>query len=347
MGSSRKGHFGKGGKVRVQFGSPSINAAKLSTEIKGILLSGWVSIGEYVEGLEDIFERKFGVKHAIGTNCATTGLIIALKAAGWQANEWGPHAVNLPAFTWPSTLYAVNCVGGEPIFHDIDPDTWLMKEPHHNHGKLLLVDTFGSSAEHFEGFAKEDTIIDAAHGFGNEFLGKRGIAEVVSLSFTKVVTGMEGGMILTDDDRIAETATELRRLSGRMGEINALIALQSIRDYTPSISQFAVNHYKKHITVPYKCQEVLNDTNNSVFSLRFENTAVRDAIRIALEKKGIETKVYHEPLDHVHAESQKLYNTILSLPTHHEAMQVQDEIIETINDAGRSAGTPGMRYLKQ
>jgi dTDP-4-amino-4,6-dideoxygalactose transaminase len=211
----------------------------------------------------------------------------------------------------------------------------------------LLVDTFGSSAEHFEGFAKEDTIIDAAHGFGNKFLGKRGIAEVVSLSFTKVVTGMEGGMILTDDDELAETATELRRLSGRMGEINALVAMQSIRDYAPSVTQFAVNYYKKHITVPYRCQEVLNDTSNSVFALRFKSTAVRDAIRIALEKKGIETKVYHEPLDHVHAESQKLYNTILALPTHREAMQEQGKIIETINDAGRSAGTPGVRFLSK
>lgn len=327
--------------MKVQFGSPNINAHALRTEIEGILLSGWVSIGEYVEALESYFKKEFHMKHAIGTNCATTGLIIALKAAGWQDR----HAINLPAFTWPSTLYAVNCVAGEPIFHDIDPDTWLMKEPHHNHGKVLLVDTFGSMAEHFEGFDHRNTIIDAAHGFGNPHLGKRGIAEVVSLSFTKVVMGMEGGMILTDDDELAETATELRRLSGRMGEINALIAMDSIRNYDPSVAQFAINHYKKSITVPYKCQKVLNDTSNSVFSLRFETSTVRDAIRIALEKKGIETKVYHEPLQKGHPESEKLYNTILSLPVHSDAYAVQDDIIEIINMAGRSARTPGMRFL--
>jgi len=330
--------------MRVQFGSPDIDADSLSTEINHILKSGWVSIGEYVEALENAFKVRFRVKHAIGTNCATTGLIIALKAAGWGRDARGTD-VHLPAFTWPSTLYAVKCIGGFPIFHDIDPDTWLMKEPGDSYGKLLLVDTFGNAAEHFEGFDKEDTIIDAAHGYGNDLLGKRGIAEVVSLSFTKVVTGMEGGMILTDDDKLAETATELRRLSGRMGEINALIALKSIENYKPSVAQFAVNYYKDHIQVPFTCQYVPNDTSNSVFSLRFESTAVRDAIRIALEKEGIETKVYHDPLQAGHPETEKLYSTILSIPTHVDAVAIQGYIVDIINTAALYAKTPGKEFL--
>jgi dTDP-4-amino-4,6-dideoxygalactose transaminase len=328
--------------VRIQFGSPNIDADSLSTEINHILKSGWVSIGEYVEALENSFKVRFGIKHAIGTNCATTGLIIALKAAGWES---GHHAVNMPSFTWPSTLYAVRCSGLEPHFHDIDPDTWLMKEVPNNYGRLLLVDTFGNAAKPFGGFKKEDTIIDAAHGYGNDNLGKRGIAEVVSLSFTKVVTGMEGGMILTYDDELAETATELRRLSGRMGEINALIALKSIENYKPSVTQTAVNYYKDHLQVPFRFQYVPNSTSNSVFSLRFESTAVRDAIRIALEKEGIETKVYHDPLQAGHPETEKLYSTILSIPTHADAVDCQDDIIAIINQAALYAKTPGKEFL--
>ena len=215
--------------MRVQFGSPNINAHALTREIEGILLSGWVSIGEYVEALESYFKKTYRMKYAIGCNSATQGLTIAIKAAGWHNKH-----VHMPAFTWPSTLYAVKCSNNIPIFHDIDPDSWLMDD---DFGKLteddciVPVDIFGNMAEHSDNFAIENTIIDAAHGFGLECLGKRGIAEVVSLSFTKVVTGMEGGMILTDDDELAETATELRRLSARMGEINALIAMESIRNY--------------------------------------------------------------------------------------------------------------------
>lgn len=327
--------------MKLQFGSPDIKTHELMREVEAIMHSGWVSIGEYVESLESYFKKEFHVKHAIGTNSATTGLIIALKAAGWQDSH-----VNLPSFTWPSTLYAVNCIGGTPIFRDIDPDTWLMREPQHFFGKLLLVDVFGNQAEPSARYAKKDTIIDAAHGFGLPNLGKRGIAEVVSLSFTKVVTGMEGGMILTDDDALAETATELRRLSGRMGEINALVAMQSIRNYDPSIASFAVRNYKKNISIPYRCQEIPNATNNSVFGVRFENTAIRDAVRIALEKNGIETKVYYDPLQRGFPETESLYSTILSLPVHKDAYAIQTDIIEIINSAGASARTPGMRFLR-
>jgi dTDP-4-amino-4,6-dideoxygalactose transaminase len=334
--------------VKVLFGSPNIKSNALRVSIDGVLGSGWVSIGEYVEALESFFRGACGVKYAIGCSSATQGLVIALKAAGWGSSERGYDrtAVNLPAFTWPSTLYAVDCIGGEPILHDMDPDTWLMEEPHHNHGKLLLVDTFGNMAENFDGFAKKNTIVDAAHGFGLPLLGKRGIAEVVSLSFTKVVTGMEGGMILTDDDELAATAIELRRLTARMGEINALVAMQSIENYDPAKIRSVVNHFKKHITVPFRCQEVPNCTNNSVFSLRFKSTVTRDAIRIALERAGIETKVYYDPLERGHTETEKLYGTILSIPTHGDVWGFEDEIIEIINTAGRIR-TPGMEYLSR
>jgi dTDP-4-amino-4,6-dideoxygalactose transaminase len=331
--------------VRVTFGSPNINSHELRVAIDGVLGSGWVSIGEYVEALEAFFRSACGVRYAIGCNSATQGLVIALKAAGWGSGGYRV-SVNMPAFTWPSTLYAVDCIGGEPIFHDIDPGTWLMEEPNHNHGKLLLVDTFGNMAKNFDGFAKEDTIVDAAHGFGLPFLGQRGIAEVVSLSFTKVVTGMEGGMILTDDHELASTAIELRRLTARMGEINALVALQSIKNYDPAKTRAVVNHYKKHITVPFEVQDAPDCANNSVFSLRFERTVTRDAIRIALERAGVETKVYHDPLDRGHPETENLYSTILSIPTHHEVYDIQDEIIEIINTAGRTK-TPGLEYLSR
>lgn len=331
--------------MKVPFGSPNINTDAIKTEVIDILSSGWVSIGKYVEELEGYFKESTGVKHAIGTNCATTGLIIAIKAAGWHKER-----VHLPSFTWPSTLYAVKCSKLQPVFHDIDPDTWLMNcvvgdHEHYINDCVIPVDVFGNGAQVPEGFEKDRIIIDAAHGFGLKNLGHRGIAEVVSLSFTKVVTGMEGGMVLTNDDELAETATELRRLSSRMGEINALVAIDSIRGYAPSVAQFAINHYKKNITVPYKCQEVVTDTNNSVFSMRFENTVIRDAIRIALEKEGIETKVYYDPLQRGLPETEKLYNTILSLPCNGDAYAVQENIIEIINTAGRSARTPGMRFL--
>jgi dTDP-4-amino-4,6-dideoxygalactose transaminase len=325
--------------MNVLFGNPNINSDGLGREIKAILDSGWVSIGEYVEALENHFKERTGVKHAIATSSATTGLIIAIKAAGWKNMN-----IALPSFTWPSTLYAIQCNGNHPIFTDIDSQTWLASGLV-NAERAVIIDTFGNQFTPDSTMKKEDLIIDAAHGYGLPNLGKRGLAEVVSLSFTKVVTAMEGGIILTDNDELAETARELRRLSGRMGEINALIALQSIKNYNPEATKSIINYYKKHITVPHRCQEVVNDTNNSVFSMLFSDSAVRDAIRIALAKAGVETKVYYDPLKKGFPNTEDIYSRILSLPIHRDVPEWQDRIIEIINTAGRGARTPGKEFL--
>jgi dTDP-4-amino-4,6-dideoxygalactose transaminase len=333
--------------MNVQFGNPRIQTSiQISREINAIIDSGWVSIGEYVDAVESHFRKLTGVRHAIACSSATTGLIIAVKAAGWK-----DKGVALPTFTWPSTLYALQCNNNTPVFCDIDRNTWLPNYPNsHSVEKVIAVDMFGSSAEHCDLVKRinpNDVIYDAAHGYGLSGLGKRGLAEVVSLSFTKVVTAMEGGVILTDDDQLAEIAIELRRLSGRMGEINALMCLESINMYRPNETIDVINKYKKHITVPHKCQDIVNDTNNSVFSVLFESTPVRDAIRIALARAYIETKVYYDPLKKGFPHTEDVYSRILSLPIHKGVSAWQDSIIKIINTAGRGAKTPGKEFLTQ
>ncbi len=330
--------------MNIRFGSPNIQCDEgLFAQIERIIDSGWVSMGSYVESLETHFKTMQGVKHAIACSSATTGLIIAIKAAGWKNKR-----VHLPAFTWPSTPYAIGCNNNTASFHDIDLDTWMMETVRENIYRadcILQVDTFGNQAPIHIDFPYENRIYDAAHGYGLPDLGLRGIAEVVSLSFTKVVTSMEGGIILTNDDRLAVTATELRRLTGRMGEINALVALRSIRDYDPLLTQKIINYYKKHITIPYAYQNVLTHTNNSVFSLVFNETSVRNAIMVALAKAGVETKVYYDPVLRGLPNTERIYNGILSLPIHSDVVHVQDDIIEIINTAGRGAKTPGKEFL--
>jgi dTDP-4-amino-4,6-dideoxygalactose transaminase len=156
---------------------------------------------------------------------------------------------------------------------------------------------------------------------------------------------MEGGMILTNDDKLAETATELRRLTARMGEINALIGLGSMTSYDRRLVLNIINYYKKHITVSYRCQQPLSDTNNSVFAIAFDDTATRDAIRLALGKAGCETKVYYDPLKDGLPNTDMLYSRILALPIHEDVCKDQDEIIEIINRAGRTGRTPGKKFL--
>lgn len=330
----------------IRFGNPNIEVSpRTATDIFKILDSGWVSIGKHVDALERHFEALCGVKYAIACSSATTGLIIAVKAAGWKNTR-----VHLPAFTWPSTLYAIQCNNNIGHFCDIEQDSWLMQKDsllHFSDDCVMPVDIFGNQASVYESFPRENRIYDAAHSYGLPMLGKRGIAEVVSLSFTKVVTAMEGGVILTDDDKLADVAIELRRLTGRMGEINALIAMKSIENYNPDQTSKVVNYYKKHITVSHGYQYELTATNNSVFSLVFAESSVRNAIMTALAKAGVETKVYYDPLVRGFKNTEEIYSKILSLPTHEGVIPVQDDIIEIINLAGRGGKTPGKDFVTQ
>lgn len=329
--------------MNIKFGHPNINCNDgLLKKIEEILNSGWVSIGTNMLALEYHFKEKCGVKHAIACASGTTGLIIAIKAAGWKNRR-----VGIPAFTWPSTLYALECNGNTPVFMDIDKDNWLALPPPELIRRLILVDTFGSQFPMSKGYSKENFIIDAAHSYGLPNLGNRGLAEVVSLSFTKRVTATEGGIILTDDDELAETATELRRLSGRMEEINALIAMESIKDQEENqeINHEVINKYRKHITVPLKPQVIPTTHNCSVFSILFEEPCVRNAVMTALAKNGVEPKVYYDPLVSGLPNTDYVYQRILSLPIHEDVIPVQDEIIEIINTSARGAKTPGKDYL--
>jgi dTDP-4-amino-4,6-dideoxygalactose transaminase len=326
----------------IKYASPNIKITKeISDKISSILRSGQVSIGPYVDKLQNYFRNKCGVKHALACSSATTGLIIAVKSAGWKDKYIG-----LPAFTWPSTLYALECNNNTGIFFDIDKETWVIDCDDYrcNYNAiavvcegLIIVDTFGLEAP--RDIPWLPAIYDAAHGFGLPNLGKRGLAEVVSFSFTKNVTGTEGGMILTDDDDLADTAKELIRMSGRMSEINALIAFESIKTYY-GFQEFThesnILSYQEHLHLPYTLQKNISTHNNSVFAVKFESQHIRDIIKTSLSDNGIETKVYYEPLSEGLPVTDDLYSKILSLPIHCNTSDIV-HICHIINNAIHSA----------
>jgi 3-dehydro-glucose-6-phosphate--glutamate transaminase len=336
----------------IQFSKPTIKLEKEDyNKIKGIINSGWVCIGKYVQELEAEFKRRFKVKYAIATSNCTQGLIISLKAAGWRNKR-----IAVPAFTWPSTIFAIESnVGNTPVFCDIDPKTWLI-DPNsldkNSYDAVIAVDTFGNEA-----FVKTDkpVIYDAAHGFDVKDLGHRGLAEVISFSFTKVVSASEGGMILTNDKAFAETASELRRLSSRMEEINAVIALRSIKNYKTNQQKKLdiIGFYKENLLFDFNLQEIPICTNNSVFSILLPSTHIRNAIVSALNKNNIEYKVYYEPLVEGLPNTDRIYSRILALPTYADIRPVQNKICKVINSTVKDIShgsfvrfTPGKKYLK-
>lgn len=257
--------------------------------IKDIIETGEVVNGKFTKLLEQSLEISTGVEYAIACANCTTGLIIALKALGLQSKT-----IAVPAFTWFSTPYAITCNYNIPSFIDINKNTWLMEEFDHNYvDAIVSVDILGSRS-----FVDTTLpiIYDAAHGFGIPDLGHRGIVEVLSLSYTKVVQGMQGGAILTNDKEIAEKCRLMVHRYGKITEINALVAQKSLDDWSTNQAarENIIQQYRESIKVPFVEQET-DFTNYSVYSLLFETNKLRDKIRHALDKNDVETKIYYQP----------------------------------------------------
>lgn len=333
----------------ISYNKPALDICPgIITDIETIVNSGWVSNGIFVETLENKIKELFNVKYVLACNNATQGLIISLKAAGWRNKR-----VLAPAFTWPSTVYAIECnTGNRVVFGDIRKDTWYLDPSTidiDEYDAILAMDTFGNEM-------MLDTnlplIYDAAHGFGLKHLGNRkAIAEVVSLSFTKIVTGMEGGLILSNDENFYEVAKELRRLSSRMSEINARLALRSIELWCDEGGKDKreehVQYYKTYLDFEYDCQVSPIDKNNSVFSILLPSPFVRDSIVEELKRNSIEHKVYYEPLVEGLPVTDMVYSRILSLPVYTKLTEEElNTICAVVNTASKNF-TPGKRYLKK
>ncbi|KAA3654897.1 MAG: DegT/DnrJ/EryC1/StrS aminotransferase family protein [Calditrichaeota bacterium] len=305
--------------------------------IRGILNSKWVSNREHVAALEDIFIKRFNVKFAIACSSATTGLMAAVKAA------WPPGVtIELPAFTWPSTLLAAQFSMGKVLFQDIEQDTWLMQSSNLPKDRYrIVVDIFGNQFSAAKPGDKHRTIYDAAHGFDLPKLGHRGIVEVVSLSATKPVTATEGGMILTNEADIAAKARQIVRYIGRMEEINAYLAKRSIENFDSAGYRQQMEaireKYRSDLDFEYELQRIPEASNCSSFQFLVKNQFIRNRIFAGLAECDIVARAYYEPLAAHLENTNEVYNRIISLPFHPFMADRQDEIIDLANRAAMAS----------
>ena len=324
-------------KYQVPFHKPKFDYFGLDKQFfERDLKAGRAVNGMHTDKLQRYFRATYNVKHAIACASCTAGLTIAIKAAGIRH-----QFVALPAFTWPSTRYAVDCNWNQTLFHDIDEETWLLKDSfpliaaeRYNRSTpidaVVSVDTFGNQSDIHTTLP---VIYDAAHGFGLPKLGNRGLAEVVSFSFTKAVTAMQGGMILTNDDNLAMHANEMVQLTAKMCEINAMICINSINDYPrqQKIRHAIMDEYRHNIKIPFWEQAVNGATNYSVFAILTNHTKERDRIVRGFKKYGIEVKVYYEPLVSYHKNTDSVYSRIIALPVYEEMRSEIPLICDLIN----------------
>jgi dTDP-4-amino-4,6-dideoxygalactose transaminase len=186
-------------------------------QINEALLSGQLTIGKHVKAFEECFAQKIGARYAIAVNSGTSSLEIPLRIFGVHNKK-----VLVPTNTFFATPAAVIHAGGKPRFVDADAATFAISLD--GIKSRLTEDTVGVIVVHIAGivtpelpairdFCKERGLFlleDAAHAHGSSLDGRMAgtFGDAGSFSFypTKVMTSAEGGMMVTNNQRIYEEA---------------------------------------------------------------------------------------------------------------------------------------------
>lgn len=192
---------------------PAIGEREIEA-VADVLRSGWITTGAQCHELEQAFCDTLGCTHAIAVCSATAGMQIMLAALGIGPGD----EVITPSQTWVSTVNLIMLAGATPVFIDVDRDTLMVTPdaiaaaitprtkaiiPVHYSGAPVDLDAIRTIARQHD----IPLIEDAAHAVGTFYkgvpVGHEGTA-IFSLHAIKNITSAEGGMIVTDDDALAE-----------------------------------------------------------------------------------------------------------------------------------------------
>ena len=311
---------------------PSFDAVEGS--FREILANGKITnFGKYVGQFEKEAGHYLGVD-TVTVSSGTAGMILALQALGLRKGQ----RVILPSFTFMATAQSVLYAGGVPVFAEVADDLTLcpndLEELLHEHE-----DVFGVIPVHMYGLpARTDeiedvvqqasrktdqrirVIYDAAHAFGSQRNGRKvgtfGDAEVFSLSVTKVVVTVEGGLVASHDPDLIQRIRKMRNygiesdyhtrwpgMNGKMSEFHAIVGLENLRrlDSLMDAREKRARYYFGRIRetsgfIPSAWPKGVIHTFKDLSILTPDHlNGKRDAVIGYLKDRGIETRAYFFP----------------------------------------------------
>jgi perosamine synthetase len=188
------------------------------------LETGWISsAGKYVKGFEEKFASYCESRYAVGVCNGTVALHLALTTMGIGKG----HEVIIPDFTMIASAFAVCYTGAIPVLIDVDKNTWnidvskIEAKITHRTKAIMPVSIFGHPCEMdaINALAKKHNLVvieDAAESVGAEYKGRRtgNLADITTFSFfaNKNITTGEGGMIVTNDEKLYKNALYFKNL---------------------------------------------------------------------------------------------------------------------------------------
>ena len=202
------------------YGRQAIDEADIQAVVD-VLRSDWLTTGPKVGEFEGAFAVRVGAAYAVSVSSGTAALHAAAFAAGLKA---GDEAITTP-MTFAATANCVLYQGATPVFADVCADTLnldpaeVTKKISSKTRAILPVDYAGHPADltAIVEIARRHGLLvieDACHALGAEYSGRRvgSIADMTVFSFhpVKHITTGEGGMVTTNDPKLAETLRRFR-----------------------------------------------------------------------------------------------------------------------------------------
>lgn len=295
--------------------------------------STWISgTGKFVELFEKEYARRVSkTKYAIAVNSGTSALHLSLVACNIGPGD----EVILPTFTMIATVNAVRYCGATPVLVDSDPVTWNMDVtkiaakitkrtraimPVHIYGLPVDMDPINSLAKKHGLWVIEDA--SEAHGatYKGRSVGSLGHMAAFSLFANKIVATGEGGIITTNDKKLADLVRLLRGhaftpshhfwhqyvgYSYEMTNLAAAVGFGQAERVDELVAKRRRNGimYSKllrnipGITVPVEPKGYTNVYwMYCIVVDKYAYGIDRDALREALAKKGIETRTFFVPI---------------------------------------------------
>lgn len=190
-------------------------------QVKEVLNTGLLTKGNKVAEFERSFTEKLGVKFATTVASGSIAVELALIAAGIQAND----EVIIPCFSCPTTINSLLHIGAKPILVDVNINTLniditKIEEKITKKTKAIMpVDLFGIPVdiEKIKVIANSHNLLvieDARYALGSRFnekySGTQGDLGVFSFYASRIITTGEGGMVVTNNPKIADRVNLLR-----------------------------------------------------------------------------------------------------------------------------------------
>lgn len=340
------------------------------------LRSGWISTGPFVSRFEELVSSAFKSKHSLAVSNGTTALHLAYLALGLHAGD----EVVIPAFSYLAAANVAIQLGLVPVFADVDDSTFCLTAETVSRvvtdrtRAIVAIHTYGSmcDVDAITDVVRSRGIVvieDSAEAMGSKLRGRFAgtIAPIGTLSFhaAKTITTGEGGMVLSNDDALAESMRSWRTHGSthtrywhdvpghnfRMGNLQAAFGCAQMEHWDSVVAERRklVDTYSRNLAghAGIAVQQPGDDVDPLVWAIALELDPQvypqgRDVVLKEMADRGVECRngfyspsqmPLYAPYKCDTPVSDRLARNVISLPTYIGLTEPEvDRVVETLVD---------------